>query len=353
MIELGLSRVKPAPVEERAVGYTDLLLDAIMRRAAAGEAITNVALGAVQVAAGLVARALTVAIPSGDMGLLRPSVLYDIGFDLVRRGQSLWLLRVDPDGRAQLLRADTADPVVHGGADPRSWKYVLTLGAPSQQQSVEVGAESVAHFRINCEALTPYRGRAPLQLAAATGQLARALSGSLGDESSVTVARILALPQGTGEATLNMLKNAVTNPSQGRVLLPETTKGGFGEGQGTAPQRDWRSERLGFEAPTAAVELYNILLQEVGAICGIPWALMPGSGAAGPGLREANRTFLSTTVEPLGLLVAAELGRVLETPVTIRHDKLAAADVVSRARALKGLVDAGIPLEEAKGLVGW
>ena len=352
MIELGLSRVKPARSEERA-SYSDLLIDAIMARAVSGDAITTAALGAVQVAAGLVARALTVAIPSGDMGLLRPSVLYDIGFDLIRRGQSVWLLRVDPDGRAQLLRADTSDPVVFGGADPRSWKYVLTLGAPSQQTSVEVGAESVAHFRINCEALTPYRGRAPLQLAAATGQLARALSGSLGDESSVTVARILALPQGTGEATLNMLKNAVTNPSQGRVLLPETTKGGFGEGQGTAPQRDWRSERLGFEAPTSAVELYNILLQEVGAICGIPWALMPGSGAAGPSLREANRTFLSTTVEPLGLLVSAELERVLEAPVKLRHDKLAAADVVSRARALKGLVDAGIPLEEAKGLVGW
>ena len=352
MIELGLSRVKPARSEDRAVGYTDLLIDAIMRRAVSGDAITNAALGAVQVAAGLVARGLTVAIPSGDMGLLKPSVLYDIGFDLVRRGQSVWLLRVDPDGRAQLLRAGSSDPVVFGGPDPRSWRYVLSLGAPSQQTSVEVGAESVCHFRWNAQALTPYRGRAPLELAAATGQLARALSGSLGDESSVTVARILALPQGTGEATINMLKNAVTNPSQGRVLLPETTRSAFGEGQGTAPQRDWRSERLGFEAPTAAVELYNILLQEVGAICGIPWALMPGSGAAGPGLREGGRQFLQT-IEPLGLLISSELERVIETPVKLRHDRLAASDVVARSRAMKALIEAGIPLEEAKGLVGW
>ena len=351
MIELGLSRVKPAPVEERAVGYTDLIVDALLRRAVSGDAITNAALGAVQVAAGLIGRALTVAIPSGDMGLLRPSVLYDIGFDLVRRGQSVWLLRVDPDGRAQLLRA--ADPVVYGGPDPRSWKYVLTLGAPSQQTSVEVGAESVAHFRINCEALTPYRGRAPLQLAAATGQLARALSGSLGDEASVAVSRVMAIPQGVGEATINGLKAAISNPSMGRIALPETSRGAYGEGQGSAPIRDFRAERIGFEAPTAAIELYQILLQEVGAAAGIPAALMPGSGAAGPALREANRQFLSTTVEPLGLLVAAELERVLEAPVTIRHDKLAAADVVSRARALKGLVDAGVGLEYAMGLVGW
>ena len=83
------------------------------------------------------------------------------------------------------------------------------------------------------------------------------------------------------------------------------------------------------------------------------WALMPGSGAAGPSLREANRTFLSTTIEPLGLLISGETERVLEAPVKLRHDRLAAADVVSRSRALKGLVEAGIQLEEAKGLVGW
>ena len=237
--------------------------------------------------------------------------------------------------------------------DPRTWRYILTLGAPSQQTSVEVGAESVCHFRWNAQALTPYRGRAPLELAAATGQLARALSGSLGDESSVAVARILALPQGAGESTINGLKAAISNPSQGRIALPETTKGGWGGSAGVAPQRDWRAERIGFAAPTAAVELYNILLQEVGSICGVPWALMPGSGAAGPSLREANRTFLSTTIEPLGLLISGETERVLEAPVKLRHDRLAAADVVSRSRALKGLVEAGIQLEEAKGLVGW
>ena len=38
--------------------------------------------------------------------------------------------------------------------------------------------------------------------------------------------------------------------------------------KGREPRRSviGESERLGFEAPTAAVELYNILLQEVGAI---------------------------------------------------------------------------------------
>ena len=349
MIELGIAPVAAAPIEERA-DYSDLLVDAIMRRAVSGEAIVNASLGAVQVSAGLIARALTSAIPSGDMGLLKPATLYEIGADLTRAGESVWLLRVSPSGSAKLLRC--AETVVSGGPDPSTWRYRLTVPAPSQQTSVEVGAESVAHFRINCQARTPYIGRSPLELAAATGQLARALSGSLGDESSVAVARILALPQGAGESTINGLKAAISNPSQGRIALPETTKGGFGDSASVAPQRDWRAERIGFDAPAAAVELYNILLQEVGAICGIPWALMPGSGTAGPGLREAGRQFLQT-IEPLGLLISSELERVIETPVKLRHDRLAAADVVARSRALKGLIEAGIPLEEAKGLVGW
>ena len=181
-------------------------------------------------AAGLVARALTVAIPSGDMGLLRPSVLHDIGFDLVRRGQSVV---------ASPCRPRRPRPVAPSGYKPIQW---FTEGrsslvairfksgrVQSQQTSVEVGSESVAHFRINCEALTPYRGRAPLQLAAATGQLARALSGSLGDEASVAVARILALPAGSGEAVINGLKAAISNPSQGRVAsYRKQRRSGFG-----------------------------------------------------------------------------------------------------------------------------
>ena len=65
---------------------------------------------------------------------------------------------------------------------------------------------------------------------------------------------------------------------------------------------------------------------EIGAICGVPWPLMPGSGAAGPAIREANRELLTGTVQPLGNLIIEEAARVLETPVTMTHHKLAAAD---------------------------
>ena len=217
MIELGIARHRP---EERAIGYTDALVEALMRRAVSRDAVYDALLGAVQVCAGILGRSLSIAAPTGDLGLLTAARLADIGSDLVRRGQSIWLFRVGVDGRPTLLRCDTADPVVHGGPDPRSWRYVLTLGAPSQQQAIEVGSESVMHVRWNAQALTPFRGRSPLELAAATGRLASGLSESLGNETAVAVARILAMPSGTGEATINELKKAIENPSQGRIALP-------------------------------------------------------------------------------------------------------------------------------------
>ena len=264
MIELGIAPVAAAPIEERA-DYSDLLVDAIMRRAVSGEAIVNASLGAVQVSAGLIARALTSAIPSGDMGLLKPATLYEIGADLTRAGESVWLLRVSPSGSAKLLRC--AETVVSGGPDPSTWRYRLTVPAPSQQTSVEVGAESVAHFRINCQARTPYIGRSPLELAAATGQLARALSGSLGDESGVSaVSRVMAITtRNVGEATTQRAQERQSRirVDGKRLPLPETSrKAAIGDrAKDTAPHpRLGEAERIGFAAPTAAVELYQLLL---------------------------------------------------------------------------------------------
>ena len=344
MIELGIATVSP---QENRASATDVFVDVLMGRAR--DAIKH-ALGALQISSGLVARALTTATSEGDMGLLTPQVLYQVGLDMIRSGESLWLLRVSPSGSARLIRA--ASSIVRGGPDPSGWSYRLTLAGPTQQTTVEAAASSVCHFRINCLALTPWRGRSALELASSTGRLAQALSGSLGDEAAISVSRILAIPQGSGKNTIDELKAAISNPSQGRIALPETTRGGGGGGQGVAPQRDWRSERLGWDSPTSAVDMYKVLLMEVGSIVGIPWPLLPGSEAAGPAIREANRSFLST-VTAIGILVSSELGRVIEQDVSMSHAALAAADVVARSRALKGLVDASIPLEEAKGLVGW
>ena len=100
-------------------------------------------------------------------------------------------------------------------------------------------------------------------------------------------------------------------------------------------------------------DLHALILGEIMAVCGVPASLAPGSAAAGPTLREAQREFLVGTVQPYGALIAAEASRVLERPVTLRFDALASADSAGRARAFGILAKNGIEKERALRKVGW
>ena len=94
------------PTEVRgAGGYTETALLDQFTRAVAGN-VRHGALGGLQCAAGAVARAFAAAEVEGDDGLLDASTLFSMGFDLVREGQSLWLLEAGT-GRLRLSRAAT------------------------------------------------------------------------------------------------------------------------------------------------------------------------------------------------------------------------------------------------------
>ena len=340
---------RPAP-ERR--NYTDAALgfyysEAVGRNAAA--AMT----GALQTASGILSRAFASAAPDGDLGVLTPQVLSDIGYDLVRQGESLHILRVDETG-PRLLRAGRADgAAVQGSADPRTWTYVLTLPGPGTTTTVTVPAAAVVHVRTNTTRTLPWRGRSPLEVAKLTGRLSAALEDALGKEASVMVGRVVAVPGGVGEDTIKDLRSRVSDPAlPGRLAFPETTNKGWGAGASNAPQSDWAPRRFGPEYQPADAAIYQAVEAAVLACCGIPPALADPS-AAGPGQRESWRTLLVGTVQPLAALVEAEVSRVLERPVRLRHHRLAAADVASRARAVHVLTEAGVEVGEARELVGW
>ena len=88
-------------------------------------------------------------------------------------------------------------------------------------------------------------------------------------------------------------------------------------------------------------------------MCGLPPALAPGADAAGPALRESFRQFVAASVLPMGRILEAEVSRVLERPVRLTHHELASADVASRARAFKVLIENDIEQDRALALVGW
>ena len=345
---------RPAP-EARARefrSYESVILDRFEAQAH-GALAGSAATGALQAAAGLTARALSSAAPRGDMGLLTPSVLGDIGYDLVRHGQSIWRFAVEDAGPVLLRASYSAGAAVAGGPDPRSWRYTLTLTGPATTRTVYAGAESVLHIRINTDPSAPWRGRSPLEVARLTGRLSASLEDALGKESEVLVSRIVSFPDGVSEAMLTDLRSKINDGRlPGRIAFPPTTARGFGAGVTNAPQSDWPVRRSGPEYQSNDAAVYQAVTAAVLAACGIPPALAD-PGAAGPGQRESWRAFLVGTVQPLAALIEAEATRVLERPVSLRHHRLAAADVASRARAVHVLVESGVPVDEARELVGW
>ena len=87
------------------------------------------------------------------------------------------------------------------------------------------------------------------------------------------------------------------------------------------------------------------------AAYGVPASLVQtGTGNA---LQATWRQFIASALRPFGRIVAGELADKLDAPgLKLDFSELEASDVVGRARALKGLVDAGVPLGDALDMVG-
>ena len=74
----------------------------------------------------------------------------------------------------------------------------------------------------------------------------------------------------------------------------------------------------------------------------------------GTAMRESARRLWTLTVQPLGDLIAEELTRVLERPVSLEYGRPSGmADLAARARAVGALTKAGITTDDAMLLTGW
>ena len=321
--------------EVREGGYTETRLIEQFTRAISGN-VRHGALGGLQCAASAIARAFAAAEVEGDDGLLDPTTLYSMAFDLVREGQSLWLLDAST-GRLRLSRASTGSDVYQGSAEHESWTYRLTLPGPSITTTVRASAEQVVHIRQNSDPTCPWRGRSALEVAQSSGVLAATLVHALSAEGEVPITRIIPQPQGDSQTTADSIRHAIKTGL--RLALPETVAAGGGSGRASAPLTDWKPYRLGPEYMAGGVELHALALQETAGVCGLPAAMVPGADAAGPAAREAFRQFVALTVQPLGRILESEVSRVLERPVRLTHHELASADVASRARAFKVLIE--------------
>ena len=185
----------------QASSYTDSLVN-LLQAQAGGVSPDSSALGALEVAAGLWSRGFASAKLTPASSLtesVTPSVLSAIGRSLVRKGESLHVLEVDPGGRLRLIEADSWD--IDGGFLPSSWVYNVELPGPSDSVSKRVESSGVVHCRLAWHSATPWRGVSPLEFATSTGSLASFLETRLGEESSSPVGTIIPIPADPGDGS--------------------------------------------------------------------------------------------------------------------------------------------------------
>ena len=325
--------------------------DAVVRlleSQAAGTAADASSTAAVEAASGALSRAFAAAEVVGEdwaQDAVSPTVLAQIGRDLIRNGDSIHVIRMGHDGTVQLIPASSWH--WEGSHDPDSWTVRATAYGPSTSTTWNLPASAVVFVRWGSTPSQPYTGTGPLSWAHTTARLQSEAERSLADEAGGPLAQLLAVPLdgggGKDDDPLAALKTDI-GAARGKALLVETVAAGWGEGRGAAPQQDWKQSRLGPMPPDGLVKVSEHAFARVLAACGCSPALFDDSD--GTSKREALRQWHLGTVQPLARLLETELSLKLETPVRLRFD-LYNVDLAGRAQAFQKLVAGGVAVQEA------
>lgn len=317
--------------------YTDAIVNQILASAKADETAGDAGrTGALEAAAGVVARAFASAelmIAGAVSDRWPPDLLASIGRDLIVDGECL-LLTLD----GVTVRASHWD-VMGTSPDPDRWRYRASVPAPDGERTINRAGAAVAHPRYSSDPQRPWIGVGPLGRAVDASALAGGLEQRMGQEAGSPVGHLLPIPAGGDDTSVSALKADLAKLN-GRTAVVETTYGGWGEGRGAAPQRDWQPSRIGADWPSTTPAIHTAASMAVLAACGVPVELV--TPADGTGQREAWRRCLHGTIEPLGRIAARELTRMVGLPVSLSFERLAASDIAGRARAFQSMVGAGM-----------
>ena len=329
--------------------YTDALVQAITANAGGQTNAYPTATAAMEAAAGFTGRAFAAAeITAADalVQALDPATMSMIGRALIRRGELVFLIRVDPERGLVLLPCQSHD--VAGSPDPMTWIYRCSVGGPGNTLTyANIPAESVLHLRYAADPARPWRGYGPLGIALLAGRLSAETVAALADEVSGPRGTLLGVPVDGNDPTVAKLRTDIAS-LKGKVAL---WQGGDWDNEGTSKASGMGTVRLGANPPASLVELHARATQEVYAACGLnPSIFESGTGTQA---RESYRQALFGTIAPLGRIVETELRDKLNDPgIAIDWSELRAADIASRARAFQSMVGGGMDPARAAALSG-
>ena len=309
------------------------------------------ATAALEIASGLYARCLgaaTVDGPEAFKRALTPAVLAQIGRDLIRAGESFFLITTR---NGNIVLPPQAQVTSHGGtADPMSWAYRTTEYGPTDSITRTVSASRLLHFRYATDRSRPWQGVPPWSWASATGGAATGLENILSRESRAPHGSILALPQtpqvdaAGNEQPLNQFRNDLSL-AKGKTLIIENPNKWESAGLGGTGSKAVDSFDFGFDR-TLIANVRSGVGRDLLAACGVPPALFSESGD-GTAQRESFRRFLHTGIQPLANLLVAEVALKLDDSIRFNLSGVWAADVSGRSRAFKQLCDAGLSKKKA------
>ena len=330
------------------------LSDAVVRlieAQAAGTAADASSTAAVEAASGALSRAFTAATVEAApwaKKAITPVVLGQVGRDLVRAGDSLHVIEVVA-GTVKLIPCSSWH--WEGSHDPDTWRVRATAYGPSTSTTWHLPAAGVVFCRWGSTPGQPYVGIGPTSWAWTTARLQSEAEKALADESAGAIANFIPMPQdpdGSDEDPYRTLKADIAD-GRGKAHFVESTWSGAPDGRSSAPQGDWRPQRLGPSPTQTQAQIAQQAFERTLAACGVPPSLFISDD--GTAQREAVRRWHLGTVIPLADLVAHELTAKLETPVRLRFDNYP-MDLAGRAQAFQKLVAGGMDPTKALTIAG-
>ena len=328
-------------------GFSDVIVR-LLESQAAGTAADASSTAAVEAASGALSRAFAAAEvvgPAWVQDAVTPGVLAQVGRDLIRKGDSMHIVRVGNAGAVKLIAASSWH--FEGNHDPDSWTVRATAYGPSTSTTWNLPASGVVFVRLGGTPGQTYVGTGPLSWAHTTARLGSEVERSLADEASGPLAQIISVPDDGGDGSdadpLALLKADIAK-ARGKAVLVETTAAGWDSGKAAAPQKDWRADRLGPSPPDAMATIRKSVFEHVLAACGVPPSLFLDSD--GTSQREGLRRWHLGTVLPLARLIEHELSAKLETGVKLKFDNYP-LDLAGRAQSFQKLVAGGVAVNEA------
>ena len=235
---------------------------------------------------------------------------------------------------------------VHGNEDKASWIYRATLNGPDSTRMITLPADSVVHIRYAPSPNSPWRGRSPMILAAATAKAAGLLEHATSEEFSFVQRQLLAPRRNQGDYGM---VDSLTPELIAKVV--QAFSDHTGSGAMIIPG-DLEPRRLGPSPPDSFAELRNRFENSILSLHGIAPSLVAAQ-ATGTAMREAFRQLLHGLLRPLGAIIAEELQEKLHPDAALDFSALRAGDIAGTSRAMGSLVTAGLTPKSAAAVVGF